>query len=212
MSRLSGPARIRNYIALVGRDTEVCFIGGEQVTFQTAVVDHWDNENSNNRLSNLHLLCRPMNAVKNPRGNAVLRKNADPEKLLSSLHVSRIRVPMVDGPTSLRIQTAEYQKHVITSPNFRHWLFYVIVHLGEVDYNQVVVCGSELVRCHAQTLKGYLAGMTSAAGLYSLTPATDGATSLIRLKPEWESFRKTNEIKAELAHQVKNWQDDPSRK
>jgi hypothetical protein len=209
MSRLSGPARKRNYLRLLERDGEVCFVGGETLTFQTAVVDHWDNDNTNNREANLHLLCRAMNSVKNPRGRAVIRRKPDPDELLSSMHVGRIRVGMLGGPDGLRIQSAEYHKHVNTAPNFRHWLFYLIVHLSEVEYDQVVASGSELVRCHAQTTKQYVASMTSPAGLYELVRSEDGGTTTIRLKEKWSGFRSVNKQKAELFHQVINWQDDP---
>src|SRR5689334_15526294 len=122
MSRMSGPARRYWYEFLLQRDGERCFIGGEAGRPESLIIDHFNGNDSDNRPSNLHLLCRQMNSVKNPRGNAVLRQHPDEDHLLSSMHVRRVESEEAVKSIMRKAQSAELIKNLAFEANFKHWL------------------------------------------------------------------------------------------
>ncbi len=67
MSNMNGITRKKLYPIIVSRDGEYCKCCGVLSTEQQLVIDHKDNDNSNNGLLNLQLLCRTCNYLKNPR-------------------------------------------------------------------------------------------------------------------------------------------------
>jgi len=67
MSKMNGPTRKKVYEFLAKRDGEYCRGCGALPSERQLVVDHRDNNNSNNDPDNHQLLCRPCNALKNPR-------------------------------------------------------------------------------------------------------------------------------------------------
>jgi len=64
MSRMSGQMRNKRYPLLVERSGEVCNFCGNDPEIRQLVIDHIDNDNSNNDLENLQLLCRRCNKIK----------------------------------------------------------------------------------------------------------------------------------------------------
>jgi hypothetical protein len=205
---MSGHSRRKYYPRLVARDGECCFVGREPGGYDDFVIDHMDNDNNNNHLSNLHLLCRQMNAIKNPRGNAVLRKYRDEFALLSSVCVRRIQPEGILQPLMLKSQSLEFSKNLYTEPNFRHWCLYCIIHLPQLDYDNVVRCGAEHFNCHKNTVKQYLDRMTSPAGMYQLVASKETGKLVICLKPKFETFRRLNHEKRILGEQAQNWKED----
>lgn len=202
MSRMSGPKRKKVYGMLVCRDGEKCFIGHEPGDFNSLIVDHWDGNNSNNRSRNLHLLCRAMNSIKNPRGS-IHKRN----EILSSVSVNR---PVIDGvirPQMVRVQSMEMLKNLQSEALFRHWFFSQIVHCIELDLDEVVTCAAEYIPCSVTSVNRYIDKVSCKLGLYQIQLNQDTGKKLIRLKPIWESFRKRNEEMATLRMQVKNWRD-----
>jgi len=85
MSKMSGPMRKKLYRIVAERDEEYCRCCGKLPNEAQLVLDHKDNNNSNNYHENLQLLCRSCNYLKNPRREPV------------DLCVS---ASMVDGTTS----------------------------------------------------------------------------------------------------------------
>ena len=63
---MNGPTRKKVYQFLVKRDGEYCRCCGALPNERQLVVDHRDNNNSNNNPDNWQFLCRPCNALKNP--------------------------------------------------------------------------------------------------------------------------------------------------
>lgn len=202
MSRMSGPARKRIYQMLVKRDGEVCYIGGEPGTSETLVIDHWNNRNDDNRISNLHLLCRPMNAVKNPRGPGKKTELLSSVCVINRMNEEKIKSALPP------IQSAELLQNLTKEPDFRHWLFHCIVKFVMMELNEVVNSGAELVRCSPRTIDRYLDKLTSSVGMYTLNEESSTGKKLITLKPRWDIFRKTNYIKAILELQARKWKDD----
>jgi len=67
VSNMNGTTRKKKYVELVKRDGEYCKGCCKLPHEGQLIVDHRDNNNSNNTLNNLQLLCRACNYVKNPR-------------------------------------------------------------------------------------------------------------------------------------------------
>ncbi len=67
MSNMNGQTRKRLYALLAREDGEHCRCCGLLPSEGQLVVDHKDNDNSNNSRENLQLLCRKCNYLKNPR-------------------------------------------------------------------------------------------------------------------------------------------------
>jgi hypothetical protein len=64
---MNGETRKKLYQKIVKKDAEFCRGCGALPHERQLVIDHRDNDNSNNDLSNLQLLCRACNYQKNPR-------------------------------------------------------------------------------------------------------------------------------------------------
>ena len=152
MSRMNSRDRKRSYAILKERDGERCRICRRRGNYQTLVIDHIDNDNDNNELWNLQLLCRLDNYFKNPRslGNQ------------STLCVS---VDEADGP---KVTTAEYEKNLRSEPMFRHWIYDFLKKHNEIEHTEAIDSGAEIVQCSQETIKRYLRKMCSKAGILML--------------------------------------------
>jgi len=201
MSRMSGPKRKKVYAQLVRRDGEICFIGSEALNSSIAVVDHWNGFDSDNRLSNLHLMCRSMNTAKNPRGKS---KSSE---ILSSVCVRRPAPVLIARPNLVVAQCAEFLQNRKAEPDFRHWLFFNIVRCGEIDVEEVVGSGSEFAHCSTETVRRYLLKLTSKTGIYAYKGSERDGSFKIVLKSEWQSFRRKADEKRLLDYQAENWKN-----
>ena len=146
-----------------------------------------------------------MNSVKNPRGPSADHPEGE---ILSSVSVKRPEVDGIIRPQMVKVQSAESLKNMQSEPNFRHWLFYQIVHSRQLRLDEVVDCGAEFTGLSPQTIRRYLDKLTCAIGLYQYQEAKEDRKMMIHLKPKWETFRRTNAEKAKLKEQAKNWKDD----
>jgi len=64
---MNGPTRKKLYTRIAERDGEFCQKCEKLSSEGQIIVDHIDNNNSNNSFENLQLLCRSCNYKKNPR-------------------------------------------------------------------------------------------------------------------------------------------------
>jgi len=178
MSRLSGPKRKKLFEQLVRRDGPVCFIGGESGTAKTLLIDHLNNMNSDNRLSNLHIMCRSMNVVKNPRHrsrkqSSVYMEEAEPEKT--------------------RINSAEFAKNLQSEPDFRHWLFAEVWRNGRVEWEEALDCGASIARCSQETIRRYLKKEASRVRPYRVVEDQETKTKYVVFRENWEQVRRKEE-------------------
>ncbi len=184
---------------IAARDTETCFIGGEEGKSATLVLDHWDNNNSNNSLGNLHLLCKSMNSIKNGRGPD------HRHKLRSSLYVCEKAGGEVHQ--ELVIRHAEFKKNLTAEPAFKHWLFEMVVKNGRVPIEEVLNSGAAVAHCSQETIRRYLAKETSKERIYTVEIDVGTREKYVRLKSPWDKFRALNDAKKTLSRQAKNWRD-----
>lgn len=180
MGRMNGPKRKKIYEFLVRRDGERCFIGGEPGVSDTLIIDHWDNNSANNSRKNLHLLCRSMNGIKNPR-----RAGQASQKLSSEC----VRVSEISSGNlveNIRTYSAEFVRNSGSEPTFRHWLFANIVRLGKLALTDVINAGAEISHCSQLSIQRYVAKISSKVGLYRVVG--EGSQKYLELRPEWARF------------------------
>jgi hypothetical protein len=201
MSRMSGIKRKKAFRSLVRRDGQYCFIGGEYLELENAVIDHWNNSNNDNRLKNLHILCRSMNSVKNPRG---LGKKTE---ILSSVCVREMgQLHSGNHANDLILpQSLEFMKNMECEPTFRHWLFYNIVRLKTIELSNVINSGAEVARCSQVTVRRYIDKVCSLVGMYQIITPSDTGVRMIVLKPCWDTFSGIIEERRASQVQAQNW-------
>lgn len=93
VSNMNGPTRLKFYKMIVNRDGEYCKGCGALQFEKQLVVDHRDNNNSNNSLDNLQLLCRRCNYLKNPRPFDKCVSESDNFILETEIQVNRTKEP-----------------------------------------------------------------------------------------------------------------------
>jgi len=161
--------RKKYYPILALKFGEYCRICGDPGDFHSLVIDHTDNDNSHNELSNLELLCYRCNSIKNPRGKSI-------KKILSPVCVNEWELP--------RVKTAEMEKNSIVEPFFRRWLFSLLLNDGEIEYKLMIDSGAEAAHGSQEAIKRYLRKIISPSG-WAETVKNEQGTIFVRLKKEW---------------------------
>ena len=195
MARMSGPKRKKLYQRLVLRDGECCYIGGEPGNSKTLVIDHADNDHSNDALANLHLFCRSMNQVKNPRGRG--------HKMLSSVCVC-VCEGLAELESNLTI-SAEFKKNQQAEPDFRHWLFAEVWRKGSLSLDDAIDCGAAVAHCSQETIKRYIRKECSRVRPYQVIEDVGEKKKLIKLRSDWQRHREKEVARRNLDRHAKNW-------
>ena len=159
MSKMNGPTRKRFYLEMVEDEGEYCKKCGVSGKERQLVIDHKDNDNSNNRRENRQFLCRHCNYLKNPRP--------------VDEYVSEKEVP--DRPSELRTS-------LINKPKFKQFVYHELGEKSQVPEKEVLDSTSEILDISQVTGKRYLYGMCSDVGL--LERRTIGKTVVVQYKPE----------------------------
>lgn len=133
------------YPILVARDGEFCVWCDKVGINKSLCIDHKDNNNSNNDLENLQLLCRNCNTKKNPRGKQKPKNN------------------------SLEIETPNQSEEVRLNkkyePVFREWIENQLKNTDSFLLNEIIDAGAEVTTASPQTIERYLRKMCSFAGV-----------------------------------------------
>jgi len=158
VSRMNGRMRSKNYEILVKRDGEYCRCCQKLVNEASLVIDHKDNDNSNNSISNLQILCRTCNYQKNPR------KPIDSESEVVNVNAS-----------------AELQLNRTKEPKFRQFVFHMINEQGEISRQELIASGAEELGISIITAGRYLAKLCSSRGILEQVNRSHGVC--IRYKP-----------------------------
>ena len=157
---MNSRTRKKNYEFLVERDGECCKCCGMLPHEGQLIVDHRDNNSLNDDPSNLQLLCRKCNYLKNPRRESV------------DLCVSE---SVIDG----RITEIDINRR--KESLFRKEVFHMINEFTVVPQNDIINSISEAIGISSVTAKRYLDKMCSGRGL--LERANYVKTVTIRYKP-----------------------------
>jgi len=171
MSRMSAKDRAYFYPILIKRYGEHCNHCQKAPPDYRLVIDHIDNNNQNNQLENMQLLCYSCNGRKNCRG---------PGKKQSSVCVS-VRATMSTRPPS-----PELQKNQECEPIFRNWCNEIIQENKTLSYEELVNGGAEISNCSVDTAKKYLNKMCSITGAFDCYQ-NEQNTTYVRLKSKSEN-------------------------
>jgi len=141
VSKMNGPTRKKLYQEMVedeGEYCKTCGILGEEIQL---VIDHKDNNNSNNSRENRQFLCRPCNYKKNPR---------PVDECVSDCEEST--------PSEIQVNTSK-------EPKFRQFVYHEINERVTVPEHDLINSGAEHVGISPVTGKRYLNKMCSSIGL-----------------------------------------------
>ena len=145
VSNMNGITRTKLYDIIAMRDNEYCRCCGKLPHEGQLVIDHKDNNNSNNDLNNLQLLCRRCNYLKNPRNGPLdkcVREN-DTAPALTELETRRIK-----------------------SPQFNKYLSQRVNETGIVEEKDLVNSAAKILDISSVTAKRWLDVETSSEGIY----------------------------------------------
>ena len=160
MSKMNGPTRKKLYKEMIVDEGEFCkncnVLGKER----QLVIDHKDNNNSNNHRENRQFLCRTCNYKKNPR------RPVDE-------CVSEKEIP--DRPSELKTS-------LINKPKFKKFVYHELNERSQVPEKELLDSTSEILDMSQVTGKRYMNGMCSDVGM--LQRRTIGKTVVVQYKPE----------------------------
>lgn len=166
---MNSRTRKRLYPLLVKRDGERCAICRGHGTTLTLVIDHVDNDNSNNDPANVQLVCRKCNLEKNPRGGL----NQSPIYVDTNAYESRKR------------PSPELQRNMDCEPAFRRWLYRKVKTKGRIEFHDAVNAGAEKAGCSQATIVRYIQKVTSSEGIYQVVPDLEGEGKFIEFSNDY---------------------------
>ena len=153
LSNMNKRQRDKAYAYLKSRFGAFC--RGCQVleTERQLVVDHRDNDNSNNTPNNWQFLCRTCNYIKNPR--------------LAERPLDSVSVCKKETPTEIRINRDK-------EPEFRKFVKEEVSIGNEVSEEELINSGAEMAGISPITAKRYLKKMCSEQGELVRVKRDDG--------------------------------------
>jgi hypothetical protein len=195
MGRMNKRMRDERYRLLVLRDGEYCYITGVPGNLDSLVIDHLDNNPENNHLSNLILVTRSINHIKNPRCRG---KKAI---LHSTVCVS-------DGTQlhdSVRATSMEFLKNLTSEPAFKSYLFREMVRQGSVRYMVALDEGAVAARCSQETIKRYIRKEVTSDRPYELKTDPETNDLLIQFRSKWRIIHRQYVKRRKHEQQHRNW-------
>ena len=142
VTKMNGPTRKKIYGILEERDGGFCKHCRVSEKEKQLVVDHVDNDNRNNGIENLQLLCRRCNYLKNPRGP-------------------------VDNRVCENEEISEIQINRKSEPLFRKFVAHEINEKTSVPEDDLIYAGAEDANVSPETTRRYLKKMISSRGLFT---------------------------------------------
>lgn len=139
---MNGITRKKLYDLVAKRDGEFCRCCGALPHERQLVIDHRDNNSTNNFPGNLQLLCRACNYIKNPRP-----ENYVCEKIRSHYD------------TELEVNRKK-------EPQFKMYVNHQINERTQVSWDDLKYSGAEILDISPETAERYLRKLTSSAGIY----------------------------------------------
>ena len=126
---------------IVDRDGECCKFCGRSPPEVKLVIDHKDNDNQNNNLSNVQLACRSCNYKKNPRRPLAMCVNKENNSRFDSISINQEK-----------------------EPKFREYVYGEVQKTGSALWDDLVDAGAEFVGVSIETAKRYMRKMISKTG------------------------------------------------
>jgi len=144
VSKMSGQARKKWYEYLTKRDGEFCKFCKITSKEVQLVIDHIDNNNSNNGPKNFQLLCRRCNHIKNQKRVVAMCVNEnETQNEMSELEINKTKEP-------------QFKKYVAQQVNEN----------GSVQEKDLINSSAEVLSLSPMTTKRYLDKICSSEGIY----------------------------------------------
>jgi hypothetical protein len=144
---MNGKTRKKLYKLVVKRDGEYCKMCGALPNERQLILEHRDNDDTNNNLENIQIMCRPCNYRKNPR------ESERPENLCVKSYISTSKI-------------TEMQVNKTKEPLFKKYVAQWINEYGYAVEKDLTNAGAEHVGISQVTVKRYLDKMCSLEGIY----------------------------------------------
>ena len=104
VSEMNGMMRKKRYNLVAERDGECCKLCKKLPSQRQIILDHIDNDNAHNDPSNLQLLCRRCNYLKDPRRPVdVSESKQKSQNIQTEIEISTIKVPQFNKYLAERI-------------------------------------------------------------------------------------------------------------
>ena len=161
MSRMSKELHDKLYPILIKNNGAYCALCHKlesETKEKLLVIDHRNNDNSDNRLENLQLLCRSCNFIKNPEDEIT---------------------ELSESETDLALK-----KNEVMEKEFRRWIYGHVLEMGKVLLKDAIYGGAEIVGGSPATTTRYIKKMTSIAGMYEIVQLQD-SLKYLRFKKEY---------------------------
>lgn len=156
-SRLNSRELKKIKISLRNRDGLKCNICKNSLTIKTLIVDHIDNDYSNNNMRNLQLACQSCNIKKNPPYQS--KKDVDNMRVGGCVGLDEPPKP----------QSAEMARNMKSEPMFISWLEKEMKHCNKMELEDVVCSGAQFSGVSIDTVRTrYLKKLTSRLGFYDV--------------------------------------------
>ena len=141
-------------------------------------IDHIDGNKRNDEPTNLQLLCKTCNVIKENKGRAgrespsAMREREMREGQPATRIARELVNYMEEAPATM-------QANFLYEMTFRQWLLDKIAKHGSFLKQDAIDAGAEVIGCSPVTTKRYLDKLTSAAGVLQETRDMIGGTYLI---------------------------------
>ena len=156
------------YDMIAARDGEQCLLCGRKPPKWKLEIDHADNNPSNNKPENLHLLCsvdnKKMRQKPKREHMAIIRKRCavcvserERKQGYHSTHTVKGIIDYTDGSTEMKANSFFERK-------YREWLLQQIIKHEFIPRKEAINSGAEWVGCSPTTAGRYLDKMTSGVG------------------------------------------------
>jgi hypothetical protein len=157
--------RDRLYPIISKRDGNYCKCCGKLPNEVQLILDHRDNDNCNNSHTNLQLLCRSCNYIKNPRKESL-------DMCVSDNYVG--------------LEESSLAKNKRTEPIFREFVLEEIdsADCQMLEWNEMIDMSAEKIGLSQMTAERHLKKMVSKYGSLKIRQIDDGVKYIVRKHPE----------------------------
>ena len=199
MRRMTKVERSKMFELILQSCGPYCQVGGEEGDRETLFLIPWDTDPKNRDPDNWRIICERIAPLFNPSAGRRRKKQAP------SINKSVCENATPSASELPRNTSLEFLKHLKAEPLFNHWLFAQVFVREKIPYREVLNGGAFEARITQKTSREYIDKQSSPQGMYAVVQDSD--QKFIRLKPQWESFRKVVEARRTLDRQARNPRD-----
>jgi hypothetical protein len=162
---------------LIKRDGCKCSICGKDLPENKLVVDHKDNDFTNNNADNIQLASQSCNIKKNPPYSG--KRDIDFACVRESVSTDEAPKP----------RSAEMDRNMKSEPKFRDWIIKEMKKYFRMDLNDVIDSGAEYAGVSVDTIRDrYLKKLTSRLGPFRIVE--EMGVKILEWKPECFPFKE----------------------